>query len=499
MTDHPHELALIQIVAHHAPEFFDSLTDVEKLVLPYMHDLWLRPEQRVLPGPWRYYGFHCGRGFGKTLGIGCEINDRVERGEAHDLAFMAPTEGRVDEVQFKTLIACAPPWFKPTRYRGGLRWPNGVEATVYTPEAPGRPRSGNHDLAWLTEIVDWAPTSRFQAFQNVTTATRVGPNPQVIWDTTSKGRNDVTEHLFDLNAEDPDRYPIVLGTMLDNPMLSPDYLVSEVKKYVGRAREEEVLGRTFKETKGALFKQKWLDDNRRPEGAPEWVCKLVALDPGLSTALTSDPTGMAVGGNATDGHSYLERDLSARMPAEEWGDLTVAECLDRGAAGAVIETNHIGNTGRAVISSRARIRSAELRVIDRADEHKPFPTRTPGVIYLREIHTRDDKGTRGMGPASETEQGLVHLIGNFPELELELTTFEPGRGAKSPNRFDAYNYLIAELRGLNKPDAHDSAKQFAADLKALEAMGANPDSILGLVARSGALVVPGRGRMGLGR
>lgn len=494
MTEHVHRLAAIQILAHVAPEFLDSLTDVERLVLPYLHDLWLRPEQRVLPGPWRYFGFHCGRGFGKTLGIGCEINRRVECGEARDLAFMAPTEDRVDEVQHKTLIACAPPWFRPERYRGGLRWPNGVEATTYTPEAPGRPRSGNHDLAWLTELVDWAPTSRFEAFKNVTTATRVGASPQVVWDTTSKGRNEVTEHLFELNAAEPDRYPITLGTMLDNPMLSPDYLIAEVKKYVGRARDEEVLGRTFKETKGALFKQAWLDKNRRPLGVEQWIRKLVALDPGLSTALTADETGMMVGGDAADGHSYLERDLSARMPAEDWGDKTVAECLDRGAAGAVLETNHIGNTGRAVLKSRAQIRHAELRVIDRADDGKPFPERTPGVIYLREIHTRDDKGARGMGPASETEQGWIHLTGVFPELELELTTFEPGQTKKSPNRFDAFNYLMGELRGLNKPTAVDTRKAFAADLDALQVL-ATPGM---LAARAGhTLIIPGRGRMGL--
>lgn len=492
MTDHPHELAAIQILAHVAPEFLDSLSEVERLVLPYLHDLWLRPEQRVLPGSWRYWGFHCGRRFGKTLGIGCEINRRVECGEAHDLAFMAPTETRVDEVQIKTLIECAPPWFRPERYRGGLRWPNGVQATAYTPEAPGRPRSGSHDLAWLTEIVDWAPTSRLEAFKNVTTATSVGSTPQVIWDTTSKGRNEVTEHLFELNAEDPARYPIIMGTMLDNPMLAPDYLVAEARKYVGRARDEEVLGRIFKETRGALFKDEWLVANRR-QVVPQWVCKLVALDPGLSLAAGSDETGMMVGGNAVDGHSYLERDLSGRMPADEWGDKTIAECLDRGAAGAVLETNHIGNTGRAVLKSRTQIRGAELRVIDRADDGKPFPERTPGVIYLREIHTRDDKGTRGMGPASETEQGLIHLIGNFPELEIELTTFEPGLTRKSPNRFDAHNYLFSELRGLTKPTQEDTRKMFGADLEAIKTLKA----LVALGGAGAALVVPGRGRMGL--
>jgi phage terminase large subunit-like protein len=460
------QVAPAQLLLTLDPKFFDDLSDVERLVVPYLYDLWMRPEQRVPPGPWRYYGFHAGRGFGKTLGIVVEINRRVEAGEARSVGLMAPTLDRVDEVQHHNLIELAPPWFRPERYRGGLRWPNGVESIGFSPEAPGRPRSENLDLSWLTEIVDWQETTRLEAFNNITTATRDGEFPQVLWDTTSRGRNDVIEHLIELNTLDPDEYPIVWGSMLDNPMLSEVYLRGEAKKYPpGRTRDEEIHGKKFKSAAGASYKQEWIDA-ARADREPELASKLISIDPGLSLELTADPTGYVVLGlGALDGKAYTLVDKSKRVPAEEWGDWVVADCK-AGAAGVLIETNHIGNTGHAVIKSRAQLARMEVRLLPRDEQFKPFPRRTPGVIYVKEIFQRDDKGVRSIGPASETEIGNARHVGKFAELELEQTTYVPGSTRRSPNRYDAYNAGVSELLGLNRPTVQDDREQTAAVVSA---------------------------------
>jgi len=39
----------------------------------------------------------------------------------------------------------------------------------------------------------------------------------------------------------------------------------------------------------------------------------------------------------------------------------------------------------------------------------------------------------------------VHLVGEFPALESELTGWEPGRGQKSPNRLDAMVWALTSL------------------------------------------------------
>lgn len=460
----PEAIAPIQALVHVAPELIGSLTEKERLVLASMTGLWLRPAQRIGRGRWRYYGFHCGRGFGKTHGIGCEINRRVRCGEARAIGLGAPTLDRVREVQFKTLVDTAPPWFRPVERKGELEWPNGARTESHSPERPGRSRSSNFDVTWLTELVDWQETSRLEFFYNITTATRVGASPQVLWDTTSRGRNDVIEHLLQLNAADPATYPIQWGELYDNPLLGRVYIASEVSKYPPgtRKHDEEIKGKNFREAKGALFKQAWLDAHRRP-APPTWLHKIVSLDPGLSLEPTADPTGMVIAGLGLDGHGYLEKDLSERVPAEVWAERTVDACATD-CAGVVIETNHIGNTGHAVIKSRAEMRGMVTVIIPREDRHKPFPQRKPGTIYVREIHTRDDKGARGIAPASECSKGTIHLIGEHTELEYELTTFEPGTTRKSPNRFDAFNQVFNELLQLELPSEQDTKAEFNAGL-----------------------------------
>lgn len=441
------------------PEFFDTLTDEERLVLPYLDDLWLRPEQRLPAHDWRYCGYIAGRGFGKSHAIASEINRRVREGEAKHVALMAPTGERVEQVQIQFLIHSSPPWFKPERYLGGLLWPNGVQAVAFTPEAPGRSRSENIELAWLCEIVDWQSTTRKEAFDNITTATRVG-RAQVIWDTTSKGKNDVIQHLLDLHDADPVNYPIVRGSTFDNPLLSRKYLAAECRKYVGRRYEEEILGKVFSESAGALWQQAWLDEHRRHEMIARPSLRIVGLDPALSTHSQSDETGIVVASRDAAVHAYLEKDLTGKYPPEVWGDLVVRECADGGAAGVVIERNHLGDNGTFVLRSRAKERGMQVRVLRKEDT---FPARTPGVIYVREVVAASSKSSRASGPAAETEAGRVHCVGVLPELEYEFTTYEPG-DRKSPNRYDAATYALIELLGLAeeaKPDPKGNVQQAA--------------------------------------
>lgn len=458
-------------LAHLEPEFLATLSEAELAVVPYMFDLWLRPEQRVPRHAWRSCGFIGGRGFGKSLGVSVECNRRVECGEAHSVALMAPNEDRVDEVQIEFLIATSPPWFRAERHLGSVRWPNGVEAEVFTPEAPGRSRSGNFDLTWMCEIVDWQETTRLDAFNNITTATRVG-RAQYLWDTTSKGKNDVVQHLLAMNAVDPYKHTIIRGTTFDNPLLSKDYLQDEVAKYAGRQLEEEILGRTHGEAAGALWHQEWIDRARveAPSVNPE--LRLCAVDPGLSKKAGSDECGFVVGSRRRgDQHSVIEEDLSARMAPEEWGDLVIKQHIDNGAAGAVVERNHLGDNATFVIRSRAKERKINgsditVHVLEKG---KPFPSRTPGRIYVREVVAAESKTTRAGAPAAETEAGRVHVVGTLPKLELQWTTFEPG--TKSPNNYDASVYLIIELQGLAEAPrpappkdairaAHDLAQRF---------------------------------------
>lgn len=439
------------------PRAFDALSDAETLALAYAHDLWLRPTQLIPAGAWRYYGFIAGRGFGKSTPIACEINRRVECGETTKIALMGPTETRVDEVQVEMLVETSPPWFRAEKYLGGVLWPNGVRAFPYTAEEPEGPRGPSFDLAWLTEIVAWDRSGAVTAFNNITTATRRGRRPQVLWDTTSKGYHEVIEHLLERNAENPARFPIVRGTMFDNHCLPPEYVKDELAKYVvgSRAYREEVLGEVLGEAAGALWQRAWLDAHRVADARPEH--SVVAWDPALSTAPEADESGIVVVGRAGR-HAYVTEDLSGRYPPEDSGDLVVSRCIDHGCAGVVVARNHAGDNPASWIRSRATNRGWSVVVIPTRDK-RPIPPRQHGTIWVKELHESTSKGTRATPVATETEAGRVHLVGTFPELEQELTTWRPGR--KSPNRLDAMVQGVTEVLELWR-DVGASARACAA-------------------------------------
>lgn len=471
-------IAPVVAVAHAAPEFFDSLTPEQQLVLPYVAELWLRPEQRIPRYGWRYYGHIAGRGWGKTHAVVSEINRRVEAGEARHILLMAPNDERTELAQVAPLIDASPPWFKAERYKGGVRWPNGVRAYPFTAEAPEAPRGENADLSWLTEIVAWPRNTRRAAFDNITTATRVGLHGgQVLWDTTSKGQNDVILHLLELHARDPRSYPIRRGTMLDNYMLRLDYIRAEIMKYPpGRRRDEEVFGKVFAESAGALWRQDWIDAYRRPAAPSPRVQRICSADPAITVSAESDETGLVVGELDAAGDVYLTKDLSGKHAPEAWADMVIDECA-AGASGLIYERNRGGDFVIALIRARAERRGMQVR--EAADLTKPFPLYTPGVVYVRQYWSRDNKETRAAAPAAHYEAGRVHHVGTFDELETELTTYEPG-SSQSPNRYDAAVYLVLELANLDRerpPDARAELQATAvlhAQLRAALSRAARP-------------------------
>lgn len=419
------------------------------MVLPYHADFWIRPEQRVPRHAWRYCGFICGRGWGKSWAIATELNRRVQAGELRNLALVGPTEPRAREIMVKFLIMTSPPWFRAVEDKGGLLWPNGARAYVYTAEAP-EIRGPNFDHAWLTEIRFWPANTRRKAFDNVTTATREG-RQQIFWDTTSQGKNDLVLALLGMHKRDKRMFPIVRGSMFDNEWFTREYLRSELMKYPpGRRRDEEIDGAVFDEDGGALWEDIWIERSRVYAPPQKHTLRLVACDPNLTTGSESDLCGLVVGD--LDGDIFVTHDLSGKHKPEQWGDLIVDQC-ERGATGVIYEVNRGGDLLITNIRARAERRTSpefpkgwQVREWP-VSNGQPFPPHTPGVIYARGVKTQDSKETRAYGPASLTEQGRVRLVGKYEELEGELTSWIPGE-SRSPNRLDAFVYLVLELSNL---------------------------------------------------
>lgn len=429
-------------------------TPLRRLVLPYMHALLLRPEQVIPRDGWVYLTLRGGRGWGKTHAIAVFITQEILAGRARKISLMATNEDRTDEIQVAALIKAAPPWFRPVREKGGLTWPNGARAEVFTPEAPEAIRSENAQLTWLCEILAWPATKRMAAFQNATTATRVG-NGRVIIDTTAKGRNDVITLINKLNREDPKLFPIVRGSMVDNPLFRREYLRAEFLKYVEGSRRfaEEVEGKDFDDALGALWTSDTIEATRVLVAPDPLDRVLISLDPAYSDRSDADETGFIVLGRKAE-HTYVLRDLSGQLDPEKWPADVLAVAESMRASGAVIEVN---STSRLVPTiMRSACKTAGVVMIELAKD-APFPAYRRGVFYVKLIVSREDKHTRATGPAGESLAGRLHIVGDMPELEEQMTTFVPDSGQKSPGRYDALVHGENELAGLLRDEAPSAA------------------------------------------
>ena len=453
----------LHALAYAAPDALERMPDDLLALIAYDYALTLRPEQRVPPGDWRSFGFIAGRGFGKTLGLGVEINARVACGACRAPALMGPTVDRVRDVQVATLVATAPPWCACEPYGDGVRWANGVVAEAATAEIE-RPSSGsNFDLVWMTEIVRWNPNTRRAAYNDVTTACRVGPRPQYLWDTTSSGKNDVIALLLEQHEADPAAHRIVRGTMFDNPLLTRGYIVDECRKYGRgtRAYDEEILGLVFAEAAGALWRDEWITTYRAHARPIDPTVVVLGLDPALSGDATADEVGIARAARTASGDIYVE-DLSGRMSPEEYASIVVREC-QRDASGVVVERNHVGQHARDLIKVHARLAGMRIEVLP--DPNRSFPARTPGTIFVREVVSHSSKETRAAPVAALYAAGRVHHVGTLARLEHEQATWEPGT-RRSPNRLDACVFAVGELADIALSTPHDRSAEIEATAKA---------------------------------
>lgn len=439
------------------PSIFADLDDLQCALLLHDLEFMRRPDQGAPHDRWKVLGLIAGRGWGKSWYLANLINQGVEQGMYRDLAFLAQDDERTYTNQVQPIIAHSPPWFRASMVGGRVMWPNGVTATLYTPESPGKIRGGNHDLAWCSEIVGWHPATAIDSWDNISTATRVG-RARIVYDTTSKGRNELIAKLAKLNEFDSVKYPIIRGSMFANATLDKDYIQRTVMQYAGRRYEEEVNGAVFTETDGSIFEQRDIDA-ARVEDAPVLPVILVGSDPAITERAGSDETGIIVGGKDARGHVYILRDLTGKHTPEQHGELMFRE-YQAGAAGAVVETNR----GGSYITAAIRATFSNHRIgVEVVESNRPMPRRSKNTFFIREVHARGAKNSaeRAGGPSALYKQGRVHHVETFASLEAELCTFEPG-SRESPNRYDAAMHLITELSGIKSERVSDEQRQQSA-------------------------------------
>ena len=384
-----------------------------------------RPNQLPPPGEdWYCWLLLAGRGFGKTRSLVEFVREKVSTGAAKRVALVAPTAADARNVLVEGasgILACSPPWDRP-RYEPSKRrltWRSGAVATLYSADEPERLRGPQHDLAAVDELGSWRHP---EAWHNLMLGLRLGARPLCAVATTPRPTN----LIGDLVSREGAGVAVTRGTSYENRTnLAPQFFDMITKKYEGtRLGRQELMGELLLDVPGALWVRDRLDELRRSQ-APTSLRIVVAIDPSGTGGEEADECGIVAVGVDADGTGWVLADASGRYQPAEWAKRAIELYHRLHANGIVAETNFGGDMVEGT-----------LRAIDR------------NVAY-RAVTASSGKVARAEPVAALYEQGRVHHVGSFVELEDQMcaftTAFDRAKAGFSPGRVDALVWALTDL------------------------------------------------------
>ncbi len=234
---------------------------------------------------------------------------------------------------------------------------------------------------------------------------------------------------------DPENYASMRLNPRDNEQnLGGDY-IKTLQGLSGRMQKRFLDGEFREAAPNALFTEELFDKWRViDQQLPDMLRLIVAIDPSGSDDsdnLENDEIGIVVGGLGTDGVGYVFEDLTVKGGPNTWGKVAT-NAYERHSADLIVgEVNFGGAMVKAVIHA--------------ARPNTPFKALTASR----------GKVVRAEPISALVEQGKCRFVGNFSALEDELCAFTTYgyMGERSPNRADAFVWLMSELfPGMTKPE-----------------------------------------------
>lgn len=409
------------------------------LRLKYTWAAWARDKQLwqlEAPWSWETWLLCAGRGFGKTrTGAQLAIEWAMDDLEAH-IALVGRTVADVRDVMIggkSGILACSPPWFRPEYIpsKRKVLWPNGAIATTYTAEKPDQLRGPQHTKAWADERAAWQYDDAWDQLQF---GLRLGARPQCVGTTTPRATKAIKELIADPATH------TTYGTTYENTAnLARKFFVTIERKYGGtRLGRQELLGQILDDNPGALWKRESMIERYRVERSQVPALKrvVVAVDPAVKSP---DPvkaargeldesvaeTGIVIAGLGVDDQGYVLADYSMQGQPLEWAQ-TGVNGFDTWKADAIV--GEVNNGGDLVESNFRTVRKN---------------------ISFSPVRATRGKLIRAEPVSSLYQQGQIHHVGTFPDLEDQLCNWVPGD--KSPDRLDALVWAFTALMVEERP------------------------------------------------
>ena len=375
-----------------------------------------------------------GRGAGKTAAMAKYVTDHV-RGPAcikgdmpHKMALIAPTLGDAVESADRhpvCLRTLNPTGSLKTKVGGTIfTFADGSEMKLFGTntrrDVDHLRAGGNNCLVWVEELAAWPELE--EAWDQMQLGLRIGPHPHWVGSSTPKNRPKFREIVSDPH------HHITRAHTDDNPHLEESFRTRLERLFGGTTKgRQEIAGELLDEVEGAAWKRAWIDPYRLKASGPMSRVR-VGVDPQGSES--SGMTGIVAAG-VTKGtclcgdqenlpHVYVLADQSLAASPDGWARRAVAVYDQFKADRFTAERNFGGDMVESTL--RTVWSSAPVNMVN-ASRGKIVRAEPVAALY---------------------EQGRVHHIGAFPDLEDEMTTYTTDE-AWSPNRMDALVWAISDL------------------------------------------------------
>ena len=406
-------------------------------------DTWdPHPHQIPPEGDWHGWLLLGGRGSGKTeAGARYVLNHLRAYGPAARVGIGAPTFGDVRDVcaeGVSGLITMAKSEFNYSRHLSEATHQRGGYVKFIGALDSDRWNGPQWSLLWFDELALCNQDSWEQALFGL----RLGRRPHAIATTTPKNRKFVKE----LQASD--NCVTTMATTFDNPALSSFVLERLEQRYGGtRLGRQELLAEFVDEVEGAYWNVDMLDKSRVKPTHISWdgiasgvqiQRVVVAIDPAGTHQRASNETGIVVAGKGNDGDYYVFHGLGYRLSPEGWATQAI-ELYDFWQADRILAERNNGGDMVAYTLNTVR-----------AD------------LPIRTIQASRGKAVRAEPVAALYEQGRVHHVGLFTNLEEQMCLFPVEH--ENDDMVDALVYAISDLaaHGLTEPpEVHSFIQPYA--------------------------------------
>lgn len=281
-----------------------------------------------------------------------------------------------------------------------------------------------HNCKWPNSYGSW-----FEGIMPSLRADLVADHPRAYMTTTPKPIKLLQEWVRRKDGT----VSIIRGSTFDNRANLSALMLRELEtRYAGTTiGRQELYGELLEDMDGALFSRGDIHRHRVNDVPDNIISTVVGVDPSLTGE--DDEMGVVVVSRQANNHMYVVADRSV-MSVGRAAALHAWRVVAEFGADLLLYEANLGKQWMAQVFRDAYFELVGLGLF-------PAGTTPP----MKGVDSKHGKKTRAEPVAMRLEQGKLHFVGMWQELEDQCALFNPESSKDSPDRMDAMVHAARHL------------------------------------------------------